>query len=291
MVGSIKHSFGDRITLIIINIIIVFAGLVFLYPFWQTVVISFSDPTTATTLGINLWPTDFSGYSYNYVLTMNSLYIGFANSLFRTVVGTSISLTVTYFAAYALARREMPFKGILTFMVLFTMFFSGGLIPTYLTIKELGLLNTRWALILPNLISAWNVVIARNFIEALPAELENAAEIDGAGPLRILFEIMIPLSKPILAVLTLWIAVWYWNDWFEALIYCSDAQKTVLQLFLRRMLIDTSDTMNFNTQRAIISPISIRCAAIIVTTLPIACVYPFLQKFFMKGILIGAIKG
>ncbi len=199
---------------------------------------------------------------------------------------------VTYCAGYALSRKNLPFRGVLTFLIVFTMLFSGGLIPTFLTIKSYGLVNSRWALILPVMTSAWNIIIARNYISGLPDELEEAALVDGAHPLKIVFQIMWPLSMPVIAVLALWSAVGHWNAWFDALIYCSGDDKIVLQLLLRRLLIQTQaeDSIMQSTIAATTSD-TIKCATIIVAILPIICVYPFVQKYFVKGVTIGAVKG
>ena len=201
-------------------------------------------------------------------------------------------MLLTYFAGYSLSRKNLPFRGAITFLIIFTMLFSGGLIPTFLTIKSYGLVNSRWALILPMLTSAWNIIIARNYISGLPEELEEAALVDGAHPLKIAFQIMWPLSMPVISVLALWSAVGHWNSWFDALIYCSGEDKIVLQLLLRRLLIQTQaeDSIMQSTIAATTSD-TIKCATIIVAILPIICVYPFVQKYFVKGVTIGAVKG
>ncbi len=267
-------------------------AIIFLYPFWYTLIMSFATPQYATSLGIKIFPPEITLDAYRSVLSDDNIWVAYANTLFRTIVGTILSVLVTYCAGYALSRKNLPFRGAITFLIIFTMLFSGGLIPTFLTIKSYGLVNSRWALILPMLTSAWNIIIARNYISGLPEELEEAALVDGAHPLKIAFQIMWPLSMPVISVLALWSAVGHWNSWFDALIYCSGDDKIVLQLLLRRLLIQTQaeDSIMQSTIAATTSD-TIKCATIIVAILPIICVYPFVQKYFVKGVTIGAVKG
>lgn len=288
-----REALGDRVMRIIIYVLLVLMSLLFIYPFWQTVVLSFSPPTYANTMGIKLWPPKLTLESYQYVLQNREIFVGYMNSLFRTVVGTVFSVFTTYCASYALSRKELPFRSGLTLFIIFTMFFSGGLVPSYININNMGLMNTRWALILPTLTSAWNIIITRNFISSLPAELEEAAMVDGARPLQIVFRIVFRLSAPILAVLTLWSAVGHWNAWFDAMIYTNKSEMVVLQLLLRRMIVTTQNENTIIEQAGFLemTPASLRAATIIVAILPIICLYPFLQKHFIKGMLVGSIKG
>ncbi len=269
------------------------ALLTFLYPFWDTLVLSFSTPVQAQRLGFRLYPRPMSFAAYNTVFSSSVIAIGYMNTLFRTVIGTFLHVIVTYCGAYALSKRNLPFRTSITFLILFTMFFNGGLIATYLNIKSLGLLGSRWALILPLTTSAWSLVIARNFIMAIPQDLEDAAIMDGAHPLVLIFKIMMPVSKPILAVLALWMAVGHWNAWFDALIYITSDKKTVLQLILRKILIEQRQDMieNLAVSTNTLTPEAIKAATIIVSIGPIILMYPFLQKYFVKGILIGSLKG
>ena len=267
-------------------------AFVFLYPFWQTLVISFSTPEYASSLGVKLFPPSVTLDSYKSVFKTGSIWVGYANTLLRTVTGTVLTVLVTYCAGYAISRKNLPFKRAITFFITVTMFFSGGLIPTFLTIKSYGLVGSRLALILPMMTSAWNIIITRNYIAGLPDELEEAALVDGAHPLKIVFQVMFPLSMPIVAVLALWTAVGHWNAWFDAMIYCSGESKIVLQLVLRRLLIDSqAETSILQSTVAATTPESIKDATIIVAILPIVCVYPFLQKHFTKGVTLGAVKG
>ena len=200
-------------------------------------------------------------------------------------------LTFMAMGAYALSKKYLPHRGFYTYFIVFTMFFNGGLVPTYMLVKSLGMINTYWALLIPCLINTFSMLIIRNFFMSLPEELEESAKMDGANDIRILFSLVLPLSKPILATIALWSAVYHWNAWFDALLYTQDKSITVLQLFLRRMVIDNDSTTMDQMLGKQVTPDTIKAAIIMMTSLPILCVYPFLQKHFVKGILVGAVKG
>ncbi len=294
MVKSARRiSKGDRALEIAVFIIMTLLMVIFLYPMWETLVRSFSTQETANTFGIKLWPEEFSVDSYKYVFRNDDFLIGFKNSVIRTVAGSFLAVLFTYCGGYALSRKDLPGRGIITFYVVLTMFISAGLIPTYLNIRNLGMINTYWALILPGAVSAWNLTICRNFIQSLPYDLEESAMIDGAHPLTIVFKIVFPLSMPILAVLTLWTAVGQWNSWFDSMIYTPDNNMTVLQLVVRRMIVSSNDESSvvLSASKADVTSTTIKCATIMVSTIPILCVYPFLQKYFVQGIMVGALKG
>lgn len=272
-------------------------GLAFfcLYPFWDTLVLSFMTPENASQFGFRFWPSPINLQAYKDILRDDLIGIGYLNTIFRTAMGTFVTVLATYCAAYALSKRDLLFRGAFTTFFVLTLFFNGGLIPTYLTIKHLGLMGSRWALILPLAANAWYLVVTRSFVSNIPDELEEAAVIDGAHPIRIVFSIMLPLSLPILAVISLWSAVEHWNDWFHAMLYVRERGKMVLQLILRRLLIDNAQAL---MERGMLdqtysdtTPETIKAATIVVTTLPIIMVYPFLQRFFVKGIMIGSLKG
>ncbi|MCL2835037.1 MAG: carbohydrate ABC transporter permease [Treponema sp.] len=273
--------------------------LLFLYPFWYTLVMSFSTPVQANSLGLRFfpWPIDLS--AYNEAFASTQIWIGFANTLFRVIVGTVLGILITYAAAYALSRKNLPFKRFLTTIVIFTMFFSGGLIPFYLLVQTLHLTENRWSLILPFLVQAFYLIITRNFVMSIPDEMEESAMVDGATPFTVMVRIMIPLSKPILAVLTLWIAVYYWNEWFYAYIFVHDSSKEVLQLYLYNLLVNNTTvsaggegSVNIlQDMRSHATPQSIKAATVVLSVIPIMAVYPFIQKYFVKGIMAGALKG
>ena len=216
----------------------------------------------------------------------------YGNTVLRVVAGVPLTLAVTYMASYTMSRKNLPLKGLLMVFFMVPMFFGGGLVPSYLNIRDLGLLENKWVWILPGVFSTYNMLIARNFIAGLPHELEEAAAIDGAHPVRIMVQIMLPLSAPILAVLGLWSAVGHWNAWYDAMLYTKQPGNLTLQLFLRRLLIDPPDAQFMtNITVAQASTETIKMASVVVALVPIMCAYPFVQKYFTKGVLIGAVKG
>lgn len=287
-----RRTHSDKVMIAVISVFMVVVSFLFLYPLWTTVVQSFSSSRTADSIGFKFWPTEWSLNAYQYVFSKQLIWSAYKNTIIRTVVTTALHIMLTYFGAYGLSRRDLPFKNVITFLIVFTMFFSGGLIPSYLLMKNLGLIGSRWAVILPGLTSAWNLVIARNFVQGLPYELEESAAIDGAHPLRIIFQILLPLSKPILAVLALWVAVGQWNSYFDAMLYNNSPELKPLALLVREMVVEAQG-MNENSLMidANVASSSVRAATIVVSMVPILCVYPFVQKYFVKGVMVGALKG
>ncbi len=269
-------------------------GFLCLYPFLYTLSISLSTATEASRAGFHIYPKEMSLVSYRMVLSNPHIVTGYVNTLMRTILGTVLTLMMTCVAAYPLSRREMPHRSLITFIIVFTMLFNGGLVPSYLLIKRLGLINTVWALILPLLITAFNVIIVKNFFQSLPESIIESARIDGAGEWTILFRLYIPLSKPVLATVALWTAVGHWNAWLDALLYITDDKRQVLQTFLQRIVIESSTQMMelgiTDTSVVQFTGETIKAATIIVTILPIICVYPFVQKYFVKGIMLGGVK-
>ena len=285
---------GEKIFDVCNIIFMLLLAVCFVYPLWHCVALSFGNVAYSNQLGFRFFPFGeyFSLMSYERVLTDSAIQTGYLNTLFRVVLGVPITLAVTYMAAYTMARDDLPFYKVLVIYFLIPMFFSGGLIPGYLNIQSLGLLGSRWVWILPGVISTYNLLVAKNFVAALPRELEEAACIDGAHPVRVMTQIMLPLSAPILAVLGLWSAVGHWNSWFDAMIYTPGEDKMVLQLALRRLLIDPPDAM-MNTIITVSESTTetIKMASVVVALVPVMCVYPFVQKHFTKGVLLGGIKG
>ncbi|MFE4710178.1 MULTISPECIES: carbohydrate ABC transporter permease [unclassified Paenibacillus] len=265
-----------------------------LYPFLYVLFASFSNPSDLIQhQGLLLMPTGFSLESYKLVFENPMISIGYFNTMIYVVVGTTLNLTLTSFAAYALSRKGVRFVGPIMFAIVFTMFFSGGLIPTYLNMKHLGLLDTRWAMILPSAISTWNLLVMRTSFAGIPAALEESARIDGANDFRILFQIFIPVSLPIMAVMTLFYGVGHWNAYMDALIYLRDKDLYPLQLVLQGILITNSTDSMMSTvadvDKGLIQE-TIKYATIIVATVPILLLYPFLQRYFVKGVMLGSIK-
>lgn len=269
-------------------------ALLCLYPFIYTLSISLSSATEASRDGFHFFPKDVSLISYKVVLSNPNILTGYVNTVMRTVVGTVLTLLLTCVAAYPLSRREMPHRSMITFIVVFTMLFNGGMVPGYLLIKKLGMINSMWALVLPSVITAFNVIIVKNFFQSLPESLIESARIDGAGEWTVLLRIYLPLSKPVLATVALWTAVAHWNAWFDALLYITDDKKQVLQTFLQRIVIESSTELMelgiSDTSMMEFTSETIKAATIIVTILPIICVYPFVQKYFVKGIMLGGVK-
>ena len=279
-----------------INILfLIFLCIIMVYPLMHVLSISMSTPVEALRPGIHLFPLEVSLKAYEKAFSADGIWIGFKNTLFRTIVGTILSLLFMSMGAYPLSRKYLPHKYFYTFLITFTMFFSGGLIPTFFLVKALGLFDSIWALIVPNLINTFSMLILKNFFASIPAELEESAKIDGANDIRILFGIILPLSKPILATVALWMAVYNWNSWFDALIYTENRKNMVLQLLLRKLIVQNENAeMNMIVQSvsgASLPPETVKAAVVMIVTIPIIFVYPFLQKYYIKGILIGSIKG
>ncbi|GAA3402741.1 carbohydrate ABC transporter permease [Paenibacillus hodogayensis] len=267
-----------------------------LYPFIHVLSVSFSSYEESLRPGIHLYPRGFSLDAYKRTFASGDIFIAFGNSIFRTVVGTVLSVFAMALGAYPLSKKYLPHRTFYTMFFVFTMFFSGGIIPSYLLIKSLGLMDSRWVLILPTLFSTFTMFIMRNFFMSIPTELEESARIDGANDVRILLTIIMPLSKPILATVALWTAVSHWNAWFDAMLYISDHYKMVLQLYLRKLIIENQDQvmqdiMLHSTGEAPLTPETVKAAVLMIATVPIVIVYPFLQKYFAKGIMVGSLKG
>jgi len=284
-----RRTKGDVIFDTINGIFMILLCFSTLYPFLFLLFQSFGNSAT-----ISLLPTTFKITAYISVIKNSYVWSGFVNTIMRTVVGTVLSVIVTMCAAYALSKRTFPNRGFWTGLIVFTMFFSGGLIPSYLLMRSLGLYNSFWSMILPSLCSAYNLTIMRNFFMGIPGELEESAKIDGANDIKIMFQIIVPVSLPIIATIGLWNAVGHWNAWFDCMIYITEARKQVLQLILRRIVIEgTSQYMSFtgNLDDGTYTTEAVKAATTMVATLPILAVYPFVQKYFVKGVMIGSLKG
>ena len=267
--------------------------------FWHLLNLSLSPSYIATKGGLLLYPKDATLDNYARVIDNRFIWMGYKNTIIRTVIGTVLQLFFTSMGAYVLSKRFFPHRTFWTVFIVFTMFFSGGMVPSYLLVKELGLIDTYASMILPGLISAYNMVIIRNYFQSIPEDIEESCLIDGAGRFRIFLQFILPLSKPILATVALWLAVGHWNSWFDVLIYIqNDPNKFTLQIVLRRIILtgskeilDTSAAANAAQMESVVSSEGLKAACIFVTTLPILCIYPFVQKFFVKGIMIGSLKG
>ena len=280
-----------------VNLIVIVLVAMVLYPLIYVVSCSFSDPTLVASGQVFLLPKGFTLLGYKRVFQDPNIIKGYANSLFYTIVGTIFNLVVTVPAGYVLTKKEVPGTKIVIKLFLFTMYFSGGLIPTFLLVKSLGLYNTRIVLLILGAFSMYNCIICRSFFAGLPQELEEAAHIDGCSIIRTFLTIILPLSKALLGVMVLYFAVGHWNSYFNAMIYTYNEDIQPLQLFLRRILIlqesyaESSNGMDDYVAKQQQIAALIKYAVIVVSSLPLMIVYPFLQKFFEKGVMIGAVKG
>lgn len=290
-----RISCGDRITDIISYIVLSIIVLLCLYPVYFVIVASFSHPTAVNSGKMLLWPEGFNLDGYEYVFNDRRIWMGYSNTILYVVLGTILGLFACLTGGYALSRKDLPGRKIIMGLYVFTMYFSGGLIPGYLVVKSLGLLNTRAILVILGSVSVYNIILIRTFFQSnLPEELRESAFIDGCGNLRFFVQFALPLSKAIIAVIALYLAVGYWNSYFNALIYATDTHKHPLQLVLRQMLLtDTGAEVGDPESAAELGRIMqvIKYAIIVVSTLPVMCVYPFLQKYFVQGVMIGSLKG
>lgn len=292
----IKRSSGEHAFDVFNTLFMLVVIFITLYPFLHVAFASFSAPEEiAKNRGIMLWPRGFSVQGYREVFQNPMIVIGYRNTILYVVVGTAINILMTSLGAYVLSRKGYLYKNYLMFFIVFTMFFEGGLIPTFLLIRSLGIYNTMWAIVLPVAISTWNLIVMRTYFQGIPDSMEESAKIDGASHITILFRVILPLSKPILAVMVLFYGVGHWNSWFSAMIYLRERTKFPLQLVLREILISASmrdvtsaDLSLLERQRMYLI---IRPAVIMIATVPILFLYPFLQKYFVKGVMIGALKG
>lgn len=291
------ESRSDRWFQWIVYAMLAFLSLIVAYPLLFVAVASISNPEAVILGKVWLWPHKITFVGYERLLRNPEILIGYRNTILYTVVGTAVNLAMTIAAAYPLSRREFFGRHVFTALIVFTMFFSGGMIPTYLLIKKLGLLNTFWALILPSAVSVWNIIIMRTFFQnGIPNEMQEAASIDGCSNMQTLLRIVLPLSMPVIAVMILFYSVGHWNAYFSALIYLNDRELYPLQLFLREILVqgemqEMVDVSDDSLLRSIMDAEAIKYAAVIVANLPVLMLYPFLQKYFVKGVMIGAIKG
>ncbi|MBQ4110025.1 MAG: carbohydrate ABC transporter permease [Clostridia bacterium] len=291
-----KESFSRKLFLLFDAIIMILLMVVCLYPMLYVVFASFSDSAKLMANTGLLWkPIGFNTAAYKAVAENPMILSGYGNTLFILFFGVIINITMTSLAAYFLSRKnKIMLKGPIMALMIFTMYFSGGMIPIFLTVKNLGLYNSLWGVILPGTISTYNLIIMRTSFMSIPANLEEAAFLDGAGHLTILWHVVLPLSKAIIAVMVLYYGVGHWNAWFNASIYLNDRSKYPLQLILREILLQNDvSNMAQNAGSAEIYSVaeSIKYAVVVVATLPILCIYPFLQKYFVKGVMIGALKG
>ncbi|MBE5833723.1 MAG: carbohydrate ABC transporter permease [Butyrivibrio sp.] len=296
MIKRIKNStFGDILFDLLIAIFLILAVVICVYPFIYVVSVSISSGEAVNKGLVTFLPVDLSFDALVTVFNYDLLWTAYGNTLFYTVVGTFLNVIFTCLAAYPLSRKRFFLRKQMNFLLAFTMYFSGGLIPIYIVVTKLGLYNSRWAMILPVLVSAYNVMICRSAFESISEELFEEAAIEGANDIYIMTKIAVPLIKPTLAVLTLYYAVARYNDFFNAMLYISDKSKEPLQIFLRRILLQASmeitQTTNVSMAAASQSTIQVRYVCIVVAVVPIMLVVPFVQKYLVQGTMLGAVKG
>lgn len=292
-----NETLGDKLFDWAVHALLALVCVIVLYPLIFVLVASFSSPDAVMRGEVWLWPKGLTWVGYTKIFQNHEILTGYMNTILYTVIGTSINLVMSIAAAYPLSRKDLYGRNVISAMMVFTMFFSGGMVPTYLLIKNLGMLNTMWALIIPGAVSVYNVLIMRTFFQnGIPYEMQEAAAIDGCSNMSTLIRIVLPLSMPIIAVMILFYSVGHWNAYFSALMYLTDRDKYPLTLFLREILIQgqmqemqgIGDETHAN---AVMESEAIKYAVVIVANLPVLMLYPFLQKYFVKGVMIGAIKG
>ncbi|GIO66581.1 carbohydrate ABC transporter permease [Paenibacillus cookii] len=293
----VNQSLGDKLFGWVVYALLALICVIVLYPLIFVLVASFSSPGAVMRGEVWLWPKDMTWIGYKKIFQNAEILTGYANTLLYTVIGTAINLLLSIAAAYPLSRKDLYGRNVISGMMVLTMFFSGGMVPTYLLIKDLGMLNSMWALILPGAISVYNVLIMRTFFQNfIPQEMQEAAAMDGCSNIGTLVRIVLPLSMPIIAVMILFYSVGHWNAYFSALMYLTDREKYPLQLILREILIQgqmqemqgVGDNVLAET---VMQSEAIKYAVVIVANLPVLLLYPFLQKYFAKGVMIGAVKG
>ncbi|WP_409344974.1 carbohydrate ABC transporter permease [Paenibacillus sp. MBLB4367] len=290
--GLSREKASHRIVSASAYIILGFLSLLTLFPFWYEITASFSSSRAITSGEVFLWPIEFNTVAYERLLDDGQLLKAMRNTVLVTVVGTLLNMVMTILAAYPLSRRRLFGRSGLLVFITITMLFVAGMIPNFILMKSLGLMNSYWAVWLPGLISTYNMFVMKTFMEGLPEEIEESASIDGAGDWRILLQIFMPLCKPILAALSLFYAVGWWNSYFNVMLYITKSSKLTLMVKLYQMVSKVDDNLLNNAEEHILlTPEGIKAAAVVIAVTPILCVYPFLQKYFVKGVLIGSVKG
>lgn len=286
----------DKILMALNYVLLFILGVIMILPLWQQLIISISPINEALTEGLHLYTLNPDFSAYKMVLKSFDVIQGFVNSFIRVLSGTVLSILLTTLMAYPLSKKTLPFRRTIMFVVIFTMMFDGGLIPNYLLMKDLKLLDNFLALIFPTAVTAYNLIIMKNFVENIPTSLQEAATIDGASDFRIWRSIVLPLSKPVLATVALWVAVYHWNAYFDVLIYITTQSKITLTIVLRRILLESQiSNLIIDYAAAGVGGVkateeTVKAAVLMVSTVPIIIVYPFLQKYFVQGIMLGAVK-
>ncbi len=295
--SGIIQSSTEKLFTLIMYICVTAVALTMIFPLMNIVSLSFSSERAVVSNEVSIWPVEFTANTYVQVVKTTPIFLAMKNTVWLTLVGTAISMFCTICTSYALSKKRLFGRQFFLGMITVTMIIGAGLIPNFILIKDLGLMNSYWAIWLPSAISTWNMLVMKTFFSALPDSLEESAVIDGANDLRILWSIVLPLSIPSIATITLFYAVGYWNSYFNVTLYISKSALKVLQQVLHEVVSKSNDVLQqaqLDSQDVLMQPMaseSVQGAAIVIATLPIMCVYPFLQKYFVKGVMIGAIKG
>lgn len=290
-----RKTKGEKIGITVNAIFLFLLALICIYPFWYVLMYSMSNSNTALNGGMFLWPVQFDLTGYKLVLQQQQLYVVYWNSIARTLVGTAISVFLTATLAYPLSLPRLKGRSFLSLAIFFTMLFNGGIIPTYLLVKDLHMIDTFWALIIPGAASAYNLFILKNYFQSLPASLEESARIDGANPIVILFKIILPLSAPALAAIAMFYGVSYWNNYMDGILYTNSTKLQILQVYLRNLIassgssavlsgVSAGDSSKVNSK-------TLQMVTISISVIPVLFVYPYLQKYYLSGITVGAVKG
>lgn len=283
---SLAGKIFDTSNLLFLTVV----AIVTVYPFWDTLVVSVIPLEEYLSSSIHLFPKSVTFEAYAYLFSMKELWTSYGVTLFVTVVGTALNMALTVMAAYALSKPQLKGHRFIMFLFVFTMMFSGGIIPTYLVVKNLGMMNTVWALIIPSAINTYNLIIMKNFFSTLPEGLIDAARIDGCNDMTVLVKIVIPLSMPAISTITLFYAVSRWNEFFNAIFFISDKNLWPLQLFLRSMLFENESSYSGGGDSLFLLGPSIKMATVMAASIPVMLIYPFFQKYFINGVLIGGVK-
>ena len=297
--NTIKPTKGDRILDFFIIVILILIAIVVMYPLYLVILASISDPSYISKGQVWLFPKGINFEAYKKLLDEKIIWIGYRNALFYTIFGTILQMIVTTTASYALSKKDLPGRSWLTLFFVFTMYFSGGMIPTYLVIKQFGMINTIWALLIPCIFGPYNLVISRNYFEnSIPESVYESAALDGAGQFRTFVQIAVPLAKPVLAVMSLNFALGHWNSYLEPMLYISDDEIQTLQVFIKRITmqaatnLESSTGLDIETFTASIRQTQLlKYAIVVVSAVPMILLYPFIQRYFVKGIMLGSVKG
>ena len=292
-----KHATNGYKVFTAFNILfMIFVIVITLFPFIYMLAVSFSGNSAVLRGDVLFYPIDFTVTAYRNIMNDAQFWVGYRNTLIYTAGGTLISMAMTVACAYPLSKKQLPGRGPLLMFMVFTMYFGGGLIPFYLLVRSLHLINTVWAILVPGAISVYNMIVMKTFFEGIPQDIEEAAQIDGLSYIATLFKIVLPLSKPVIATITLFYAVGFWNDWFNAMIYLNSNSLYPVTLYLRNLLMgaqlaaSNGQGITSGSEAAVV-PQTLQAATVVLVTVPILCIYPFIQKYFVKGVMLGSIKG